>query len=190
MRLRASYCGIFGDFISFRKKQVRDRVVRLAVENADLLEKFAVRLVIDVPPRPENFRTTTLILRQSVLQTHREMQRASVTFEARAGTRSDRVGPQGRAVPAGYPARTTQDRLKPMKKHNLTLDHVKKEARQLLHGLQRRRPEALRRCHAIDPLTNVSRPALDFARIIIAREHGFSSWRKLREHIENSAVDY
>ena len=58
---------------------MRDRVVRLAVENADLLEKFAVRLVIDVPPRPENFRTTTLILRQSVLQTHRERERTRVT---------------------------------------------------------------------------------------------------------------
>ena len=70
-------------------------------------------------------------------------------------------------------------------KHNLTLDDVKKEARDLLRGLQRRDPEALRRCHAIDPFADVSRPALDYARLIIAREHGFSSWLKLKEHIEN-----
>ena len=70
-------------------------------------------------------------------------------------------------------------------KHDLTLDHVKKEARGLLRGLQRRDPDALRRCHAIDPLTDLSNPALDYARFIIAREHGFSSWRKLKEHIEN-----
>jgi hypothetical protein len=70
-------------------------------------------------------------------------------------------------------------------KHNLTLDHVKEEARQLLRGLQRRDPEALRRCHAFDPFTDVSNPALDYARFIIAREHGFSSWRKLKEQIEN-----
>jgi len=38
---------------------------------------------------------------------------------------------------------TQHHRLKPMK-HNLTLDHVKKEARDLLRGLQRRDPEALR----------------------------------------------
>ena len=74
-------------------------------------------------------------------------------------------------------------RLKPMK-HNLTLDDVKKEARDLLRGLQRRDPEALRRCHAIDPLTDLSSPDLFYARFIIAREHGFSSWRKLKEHID------
>jgi len=133
---------------------------------------------------PENFCTTTLVPRHLVLQTHRETQRASVTFEARAGTRSDRVGPQGRTVPAGYPARTAHQRLKPMK-HNLTLDQVKKEAIDLLRGLQRRDPEALRRCRAVDPFTDMSNPAVDHARHIIAREHGFSSWRKLKEHIEN-----
>src|SRR5215472_538281 len=69
--------------------------------------------------------------------------------------------------------------------HHLTLHHLKKEARGLLRGLQRRDPEALRRCHAIEPLTDLSNPALDHARFIIAREHGFSSWRKLKEHIEN-----
>jgi len=70
-------------------------------------------------------------------------------------------------------------------KHDLTLDHVKKEARQLLRELLRRDPEALRRCHAIDPLTDLSSPDLFYARHIIARERGFSSWRKLKEHIEN-----
>jgi len=131
-----------------------------------------------------NFCTTTLVLRHLVLQTHRETQRASVAFEVRVGTRSDRVGPQGRTVPAGYPARTAHHRLKPMK-HDLTLDQVKQEARQLLRGLQRRDPDALRRYRAVDPFTDMSNPALDHARHIIAREHGFSSWRKLKEHIDN-----
>ena len=117
--------------------------------------------------RRENFGTTTLVLRQLVLQTHRETERARVTFELRA---------------VSYPAHTAHHRLKPMK-HDLTLDHVKKEARDLLRGLQRRDPEALRRCHAIDPLTDLSNPDLFYARFIIAREHGFSSWRKLKEHI-------
>src|SRR5215831_4040090 len=62
------------------------------------------------------------------------------------------IGP-ARGRTAGYPARTAHHRLKPMK-HDLTLDQVKKEARGLLRGLQRRDPEALRRCHAIDPLTD------------------------------------
>jgi hypothetical protein len=66
------------------------------------------------------------------------------------------------------------------------MDHVKKEARQLLRGLQRRDPDALRRYRAVDPFTDVSRPALDYERLIIAHEHGFSSWLKLKEHIENA----
>jgi hypothetical protein len=70
-------------------------------------------------------------------------------------------------------------------KHDLTLDQVKKEAINLLRGLERRDPEALRRYRAVDPVTDISKPALDDARFIIAREHGFSSWRKLKEHIEN-----
>ena len=80
--------------------------------------------------------------------------------------------------------RTAHHRLKPMN-HNLTVDHVRKEARDLLRGLQRRDPEALRRCHAIEPLTDLSNPNLFYARFIIAREHGFNSWRKLKEHIKN-----
>jgi len=70
--------------------------------------------------------------------------------------------------------------------HHMTLDHMKKEARDLylLHGLQRRDPYALRRCHAIGTLTDMSSPDLIYARFIIAREHGFSSWRKLKEHID------
>jgi len=71
-----------------------------------------------------------------------------------------------------------------------TMDDIKKEAHDLLHGLQRRDPYALRRYYAFDPLTDISHPALDDARFIIAREHGFSSWRKLREHLDNSAVDH
>ena len=92
-------------------------------------------------------------------------------------------GPARGAALAGYPARR-HHRVKPMK-HDLTLDHVKKEARDLLRGLERRDPEALRRCHAIEPLTDLSNTNLLYTRFIIARERGFSSWRKLKEHIEN-----
>ena len=72
--------------------------------------------------------------------------------------------------------------------HRLTLDHMKKEARVLLYGLQRRDPHALRRYYAVDPLNDMSSPALDDARFIIAREHGFSSWRKLKEHSDATQV--
>ena len=99
----------------------------------------------------------------------------------RAGTRNERwAARKGTALRATQVAR--HHRLKPMK-HDLTLDLVKKEARDLLRGLQRRDPEALRRWHAIEPLTDLSKADLFYARFIIAREHGFSSWRKLKEHI-------
>ena len=94
-------------------------------------------------------------------------------------------GGPARGRTAGYPARTAHHRLKPMK-HNLTLDQLKKEARQLLRGLQRGDPDALKRYRAVDPSTDVSKPALDDARFIIAHEHGFGSWLKLKEHIENA----
>ena len=70
-------------------------------------------------------------------------------------------------------------------KHGLTLDHVKKVARNLLPGLHRQDPEALTRCHAIAPFADMANPALDDARFIIAREHGFISWQKMKEYIEN-----
>lgn len=71
--------------------------------------------------------------------------------------------------------------------HHVTLDHMKKEARDLLHGLQRRDPYGLRRYHAINPLTDVSNAGLA-ARFIIGRELGFNSWRTLKERIDTSAV--
>ena len=111
--------------------------------------------------------------------------REIVTSEVRAGTRKWRVinGP-ARGRTCGLPSPHENHRPKPMK-HYLTLDHVKKEARDLLRGLERRNPEALRRCRAIDPFTDLSNTDLFYARFIIARERGFSSWRKLKEHIEN-----
>jgi hypothetical protein len=69
--------------------------------------------------------------------------------------------------------------------YRLALEHMKKEARHLLRGLQRRDPDALRRYRAVDPFTGLPKPALDYAQLIIAHEHGFSSWLKLKEHIEN-----
>jgi len=65
---------------------------------------------------------------------------------------------------------------------NLMLDDMKKEARTLLHGLLRQDSAALRRYNSTDPLAGLSRPRLDDAQYVIAREHGYSSWRKLEVH--------
>jgi hypothetical protein len=65
---------------------------------------------------------------------------------------------------------------------NPILDHMKRAARNLLHGLQERDSTALRRYYSIDPLARMDEPRQDDARYIVARGHGYSSWRKLAAH--------
>lgn len=62
------------------------------------------------------------------------------------------------------------------------LDQIRHEARTLLHGLLRQDTAALRRYHTIDPLADTYRPRLEDAQYVIAREHGYGSWRKLERH--------
>jgi hypothetical protein len=53
----------------------------------------------------------------------------------------------------------------------------------LLHGVLRQDSAALRRYHSTDPLAGLSKPRLDDAQYVIAREHGYSSWQKLEMHV-------
>jgi hypothetical protein len=64
------------------------------------------------------------------------------------------------------------------------LDEIHKQAENLLHALQRGDAVAVDRYYSIDSLADVSRPRLDDAQYIIAREHGYSSWHELMEHIQ------
>ena len=66
---------------------------------------------------------------------------------------------------------------------NPNLDLMKKEARNLLHGLLERESTALGRYYSSDPFAGSSRPRLEDAQYIIAREHGYSSWRKMEAHL-------
>ena len=68
---------------------------------------------------------------------------------------------------------------------NPNLDHMKREARYLLHGVLTRECSALRRFYSIDPLSGASQPNLADAQYIIAREHGFRSWRKMEAQIKH-----
>ena len=63
------------------------------------------------------------------------------------------------------------------------LDHMKREARYLLHGLLTRESSALRRYYSTDPLAGSSQPSLADAQYIIAREQGYSSWRKMEARV-------
>jgi hypothetical protein len=67
---------------------------------------------------------------------------------------------------------------------NPNLEHMKREARHLLHGLLTRESSAFRRFYSIDHLAGAYRPNLADAQYVIAREHGFSSWRKMEAQIK------
>jgi Lon protease-like protein len=74
-----------------------------------------------------------------------------------------------------------------------SLDHLKRQAKDLLEAFRRHDAEALARvrdelpaAHGKDDAALVAMPfALHDAQSTIAREHGFSSWKELREHLES-----
>jgi hypothetical protein len=62
---------------------------------------------------------------------------------------------------------------------------VERQASDLLLGLRRKDPPALRRYYAANSLAGAVAPTLAKARYVIAREYGFASWRKLIESLQN-----
>ncbi len=84
-----------------------------------------------------------------------------------------------------------------------SLDHLKYQARDLLHAFHAKDPEALQRVRAVHPKVaeaalesakpagtasppaNVPQFALADAQLVIAREYGFDSWPKLKRHVES-----
>ena len=64
------------------------------------------------------------------------------------------------------------------------LHDIKKEVRNLLHALQRGDAAAVSRYHCIDSFASLSQPRLAEAQYIVAREHGYSSWPKLKEQLD------
>lgn len=61
------------------------------------------------------------------------------------------------------------------------LEHLRREAKRLLRGLQAGDPDALARGNAHAPRLAV---ALATAQLVVAREHGFASWAQLRAVVE------
>ena len=61
-----------------------------------------------------------------------------------------------------------------------SLEQQKKRARELLNAAQAGDADALRRLGA----TGAAKPSLHAAQLAIAREYGFSSWPKLKAHID------
>jgi hypothetical protein len=62
-------------------------------------------------------------------------------------------------------------------------EDIRKEARELLHGLRRWDAAALRRHHSLDCEAGRSPARLADAQYIVAREYGYPSWQKLKQRL-------
>lgn len=69
-----------------------------------------------------------------------------------------------------------------------SLEYYRKQAKALLHSCKSGDTASLNRVRAILPRLDPAEIALNDAHWIIAREHGFQSWTKFKEHIESAAV--
>lgn len=68
-------------------------------------------------------------------------------------------------------------------------EDIRKEARELLHDLRRWDAAALRRHFSLDCEAGRFRASLADAQYIVAREYGYSSWRKLKQRLESNLQD-
>ena len=66
----------------------------------------------------------------------------------------------------------------------LSLEQLRKQAKELLRQLRNRDPSAIERLRKCKP--DVSDPILADTQFVLAREHGFESWPKLVHHIQGA----
>jgi hypothetical protein len=64
------------------------------------------------------------------------------------------------------------------------LEHLKKQAKELLHEFQQGEPAAIERFRSM-ALSAPASPKLAEAQHVIAGEYGFASWPKLKQHVES-----
>lgn len=69
------------------------------------------------------------------------------------------------------------------------LEDVKKEARELLHDLQRGDAAALKRHYSLDCEAGRFQARLADAQYIIAQEYGFRSWQKMKKRLVTEFQD-
>ena len=67
----------------------------------------------------------------------------------------------------------------------MNLDHIKKQAKRLLRGLQKQDPQALERYRVTLSRPAPAEPKLADAQHALALEYGFTSWPKLKAHVES-----
>jgi ankyrin repeat protein len=66
----------------------------------------------------------------------------------------------------------------------VNLEHLKKQAKRILRGLQTRNPQALERYRALLSRPVPEHPKLADAQHVLALQLGFASWPKLKAHVE------
>ena len=69
------------------------------------------------------------------------------------------------------------------------LEQLRKQAKDLLKSVQAGHPDALCRFREHHPDRSPSSPSLADAQLVLAREHGFASWPKLKEHVHAVLLD-
>jgi ankyrin repeat protein len=68
-----------------------------------------------------------------------------------------------------------------------SLEHLKKQAKELLHSVEAKDPTAVERFRSLGIASSGAK--LADAQHVIAREYGFSSWTVLKEHVESLEAD-
>ncbi len=68
------------------------------------------------------------------------------------------------------------------------LEHLKKQAKDLLHNFEQGDPAAIERLHAVG--STAAGLKLADAQYAVAREYGFASWAKMKEHVESLALSF
>ena len=69
------------------------------------------------------------------------------------------------------------------------LTHINKQVRHLLHDLRLRHATAVEQYYSLDSLADTYDPGLADAQYLIAREYGYASWPKLKEHLDRRLVE-
>ena len=69
-----------------------------------------------------------------------------------------------------------------------SLEHVKKQAKELLHDFEQGDSAATEKLHSISSAS--ARPKLADAQHVVALDYGFASWAHLKEHVESLTLPF
>ena len=65
------------------------------------------------------------------------------------------------------------------------LEHLKKQAKEILHDFRQNKPDAVERFRAFALGSTPADAKLSDAQYVLARDYGFASWPKLKEHVDS-----